>query len=184
MIAARSNIFSTPKKSQGKISVGGPRPEPSIPIATSPPGRPRGGVRGRAVSRGLELEHARGCGIKCGYRCSSVKLFNDINCGLRMRSATWPFSSRRSVFGQSTHARARQQGDQGLVLPWRRKAFRRSTQWIGRDCARPQPIIATVSQHPGRKRLAWRLCKGSHCTQQCCNLPTALHSLRRVAAVL
>ena len=37
-----------------------PRPEPSIPIATSPPDRPRGGVRGRAVSRGLELEHARG----------------------------------------------------------------------------------------------------------------------------
>jgi transposase InsO family protein len=25
-------------------------------------------------------------------------------------------------------------------------------QWIGRNCASPQPIVATVSQHPGRKR--------------------------------
>src|SRR6516162_1992987 len=107
MIAARSNIFSTPKKSQGKISVGGPRPEPSIPIATSPPGRPRGGVRGRAVSRGLELEHARGCGIKCGYRCSSVKLFNDINCGLRMRSPRGHFRRGDRFLGKAhTLARA------------------------------------------------------------------------------
>jgi hypothetical protein len=37
-------------------------------------------------------------------------------------------------------------------------------------------------QTKGQKSVA--SCKGSHCTQQCCNLPTALHSLRRVAAVL
>jgi hypothetical protein len=37
-------------------------------------------------------------------------------------------------------------------------------------------------QTKGQKSVA--SCKGSHCTQQCCNLPTALHSLRRVTAVL
>src|SRR5262245_9203837 len=46
---------------------------------------------------------------------------------------------------------AKQKCVQGLVPPWRREAFRRSIQWIGRNCARPQPIVATVSQHPGRK---------------------------------
>jgi hypothetical protein len=34
MIAARSNIFSTPKKSQGKISLGGRRAEAHDPYAT------------------------------------------------------------------------------------------------------------------------------------------------------
>jgi hypothetical protein len=41
---------------------------------------------------------------------------------------------------------------QGLVHPWRRNAFRRSIQWIGGNCARPQPIVATVSQHQGGSR--------------------------------
>jgi hypothetical protein len=49
-------------------------------------------------------------------------------------------------------ARRPQMRVQGLVHPWRREAFRRSIQWIGRNCARLQPIVATVSQHPGRKR--------------------------------
>jgi hypothetical protein len=38
---------------------------------------------------------------------------------------------------------------QGLVHPWRREAFRRSIKWIRRTRARPQPIVATVSQHQG-----------------------------------
>ena len=37
----------------------------------------------------------------------------------------------------------------GISTPWRREAFRRSIQWIGRTRARPQPIVATVSQHQG-----------------------------------
>ena len=45
---------------------------------------------------------------------------------------------------------------QGLVHPWRRDAFRRSIQWIGGNCARPQPIVATVSQYLGRKPLRTR----------------------------
>jgi hypothetical protein len=73
-------------------------------------------------------------------------------------------SGQEAAASQRPRHRARQQARslplaitrakcvQGLVHPWRREAFRRSIQWIGRNCARLQPIVATVSQHPGRKR--------------------------------
>ena len=97
--------FQHSKKNRREKSASG-GPGPSLPFLLPLVLRVGRAAGFEAAQLAAELEHARGCGIKCGYRCSSVKLFNDINCGLRMRSATWPFSSRRSVFGQSTHARA------------------------------------------------------------------------------
>src|SRR5262249_18283736 len=70
MIAARSNIFSTQKKSQGKISVGGLRAEAHDPYATPSP--PSAGRECDLYQRGGTLE------CNCAKNDYSPVAFNDI----------------------------------------------------------------------------------------------------------
>jgi|SRR5262249_47577501 len=98
--------FSLPQKKLDRdFKERGPRAEPLIPIAAIPPAARRLGL--------LRNFAASSASTACRFVGSLVGTAGEladcpaISIGDGGHSATWPFSSRRSVFGQSTRARAR-----------------------------------------------------------------------------
>ena len=98
--------FSLPQKKLDRdFKERGPRAEPLIPIAAIPPPARRLGL--------LRNFAASSASTACRFVGSLVGTAGEladcpaISIGDGGHSATWPFSSRRSVFGQSTRARAR-----------------------------------------------------------------------------